>query len=225
MTFDKQSFLAGLHTGLRLGRDPIGRRPPPPSGRYIWTEEEKNILTEYEAPSGDMTIYDMEAEYPPRPVNPYMATATGVGIVKTPGYNPYTEITETVSSDASYFFWNSSFTVIYSEKQSDIYNSYYYFYLYDPEYLKYPPGTMLTSHGEYIPSGLTDSERNLFPYMPENRKIGDFYVFICNGTSRWQTPRPQRNYYTIDGRVSLIADWDKFVEVLENAAPEPLITE
>ena len=65
MTFDKQSFLAGLHTGLRLGRDPIGRRPPPPSGLYILTEYGRPIITEYSQPQveSDATIYRLGADY------------------------------------------------------------------------------------------------------------------------------------------------------------------
>lgn len=59
MRYDKQSFLAGLHTGLRLGRDPIGRNPPAPHEKYILTEDGIPIITEYSEPQpyGDVSIY------------------------------------------------------------------------------------------------------------------------------------------------------------------------
>lgn len=63
MIFDKQSFLAGLHTGLRLGRDPIGRRPPPPQRRYIIREDGKKILFTEVKSSAGATIYGMKDEY------------------------------------------------------------------------------------------------------------------------------------------------------------------
>lgn len=63
MIFDKQSFLAGLHTGLRLGRDPIGRRPPPPQKRYIIQEDGMKILFTEVKSSAGATIYGMSEEY------------------------------------------------------------------------------------------------------------------------------------------------------------------
>jgi len=44
--FDIESFFAGLQAGLRLGRAPQGRIPPPPSNSYIITEDEDDIVTE-----------------------------------------------------------------------------------------------------------------------------------------------------------------------------------
>lgn len=63
MRYDKQSFLAGLHTGLRLGRDPIGRNPPPPQKRYIIQEDGLKILFTEVKSSAGATIYGINEEY------------------------------------------------------------------------------------------------------------------------------------------------------------------
>lgn len=46
MTFDYESFMTGVITGLKLGRVPKGRTPPAPSGRYILTESGEFMVTE-----------------------------------------------------------------------------------------------------------------------------------------------------------------------------------
>lgn len=48
MSFDYNSFLIGVQTGLKLGRPPLGRVPPTPtpSGRYILMEDGTPIVTE-----------------------------------------------------------------------------------------------------------------------------------------------------------------------------------
>lgn len=51
MPFDRDSFLKGVITGMRLPRTPGGQRPfpPVPPGRYILTESGEHILTELES--------------------------------------------------------------------------------------------------------------------------------------------------------------------------------
>ena len=56
MSFDQNSFMAGLLTGYKLGRGPKTRQPPPPSGIYILAEDGTPIITEIEFPD-DVTLY------------------------------------------------------------------------------------------------------------------------------------------------------------------------
>lgn len=46
MDYDIESFMAGLQTGLRLGRAPQSAAPPVPSGEYMITEDEDRMITE-----------------------------------------------------------------------------------------------------------------------------------------------------------------------------------
>lgn len=53
MTFDCDSFMQGVMTGLKLGRSPISRAPPAPSNDYMITEiDEDRMITE----SGDYMV-------------------------------------------------------------------------------------------------------------------------------------------------------------------------
>lgn len=53
MPFDYESFMAGVMTGLKLGRVPKGRTPPVPSNDYMITEiDEDRMITE----SGDYMV-------------------------------------------------------------------------------------------------------------------------------------------------------------------------
>lgn len=62
MSFDYESFMTGVITGLKLGRVPKGRTPPAPHGRYILTESGAPIITERESYPG-VTVYTMREWY------------------------------------------------------------------------------------------------------------------------------------------------------------------
>lgn len=207
MIFDKQSFLAGLHTGLRLGRDPIGRNPPPPHERYIWTETEKNIITEYEAPKGNMSIYDNGGSYPATTVSGTPGCRVRIVRISEDGYDDEGHHIE-LPSEMRYFWWARSVydypgdLILYSPNESDLLNATYQFQIYSPDGLDITPSSWVT--------------------ILSVQKVGDIYMI--NMTHRtWKDSFDHT--YTIDGIDPYIGSPAEFFEMMENAQPEPFITE
>lgn len=64
MPFDRDSFLKGVITGMRLPRTPGGRPPfePVPSGKYILAEDGRNIVKE-NVTREDVSIYESGVWY------------------------------------------------------------------------------------------------------------------------------------------------------------------
>lgn len=207
MIFDKQSFLAGLHTGLRLGRDPIGRNPPPPHERYIWTETEKNIITEYEAPKGNMSIYNNGGHYPAYTTSGVPGCTVGITRISEYGYDDEGNPIE-LPSEMRYFWWSQSSydptgqLILYSPNESDLVNAWYWFFVYDS-------------------TGAEISRTNQTTFFSAQH-VGDLY-FVNLASRRWSDNN--NNSYIIDGIDPYIGTPAEFFEMMENAQPEPFITE
>lgn len=99
MIINVHSFIAGLHTGLRLGRDPIKHTPPVPHDQYILTEYGRPLITEYSQPQveSDATIYHFFGRY--------RCGDTFMSIQMNYGGSPYNP------EGGGYFFWQEGDTL------------------------------------------------------------------------------------------------------------------
>lgn len=112
MSFDYESFMTGVLTGLKLGRSPKGRTPPAPSWRYILTESGEHILAEGYS-TDEVTIFNVGTWYQ-RPGSSYTGWEQNLQYVPdifrpTPDYPTYyffARFPDTVPAGALVTFWS-----------------------------------------------------------------------------------------------------------------------
>lgn len=216
MRFDKQSFLAGLHTGLRLGRDPIGRNPPAPSGRYIWTEEGKKIITEVEAIptifSFDVNVWYPAAKWTRDDSRWNKEEGYQFRISRTDGASElkYTWYASTVPDEPPYenpvpSSWKWMF---FSKDLSDLDDS----AIYSIRALNPSGGNALS-----ITSNLRFFKPNSYPTPSEQ---GDYYAQFIDPSLHFDVP-----YIFPVGINAISYEYPAVYQALIDASPEPFITE
>jgi hypothetical protein len=213
MIFDKQSFLAGLHTGLRLGRDPIGRNPPPPHGRYIWTETKKIIITETDV-IPDIFIYEGNVVYPAFSVLDHdvqYGWETSITRVDTNGQEIPTRFKYTwYSPDPSSGYGPATWELLaFSTDSSELAdNAEYKFRYVGPE-----------GQGRNLRAAISFVKSRSYPNVEQH---GGYYTLRLNRYyiyTSWVFPEFP------GGQLSIPYSYEDAITAIENASPEPFITE
>lgn len=223
MPFDRDSFLKGVITGMRLPRTPGGQRPfsPVPSGMYILTESGEHVLTE-RVGSGLATFYPISKD--PEDPSLFLVDAySGTGITDPLLYSNalmeikhYDKDGEPSTEDTQIFYWikDTHLTPTITSK------SIYCVFLWknasaDLDFYLYRAPSILTQTYGIIPGSYT--------WRDQLKQAGDYRYLVA--PLAIGSIRDGEYYLRIKNAVMFEGTEDELAGFIANLSGMPMITE